>query len=84
MNILKESGKASMGRWFSIIIFILIFAYCIAPFFYPIWDKTAPVAPDILVYMFMVTMGYVGNTKWVNTFKQKFEGQANVNINNNH
>lgn len=75
MSVLKENGKASLGRWFSIIVFILIFAYCIAPFFYPIWGKTAPVAPDILVYMFGICLGYTANSKWADNFKAKFEGK---------
>ena len=74
MNVLKEGGKTSLGRGFSIIVFILIFLYCIAPFFYHLWGGKIPQAPDILVYIFMVSMGYVGNTKWVNTLKKKYEG----------
>jgi len=74
-EILKENGKASLGRWFSIITYILVFMYCSAPFIYSIWDKKAPIAPEILIYMFMICMGFVGNSKWADNFKKKFEGE---------
>jgi uncharacterized membrane protein len=72
---LSENGKASLGRWSAVIVFIMICAYCLVPFVYTAFGKQAPIAPDILLYMFLVSMGYVSSSKWAEVIKSKVEGK---------
>ena len=67
---LKENGKISMGRLFSLISFVIIIITCISHIILSFYGKSV-IVPDELVYVFLVTMGYTSNSKIQQRIKEK-------------
>lgn len=74
---LKENSKYSMGRIFALISFIVIILMCISHTVGAFYNIKVDI-PSELVYIFSVTMGYVGHSKIQDRLKEKDDATHKV------